>query len=175
TGYGQTANTVSETLTGTNFTSVGSSVNVSGTGITLQNFHVVNATTITVDFVIANGASTSLRSVSVITPGGTTAAQPFGVYSQTSEVTMSSDANAGTAGQGAGNSGDLRYAMNQAHATPGTLITFNCGTPCTITLSAPPPLISANMIIDGGTFGNVVIDGNSLYRAFFVDTGSVTF
>ncbi|HEY1977361.1 MAG TPA: hypothetical protein VGG89_12480 [Candidatus Baltobacteraceae bacterium] len=175
TAYGQTGTTVSQTLTGTNFTPLGTTINVSGTGITLQSVQVVNATTITASFVIGDAASTSLRSVSVTTPGGTTPARPFGIYSQTSEVTLSSDSNAGSAGQGAGTSGDLRYAMNQANGNPGTLITFNCGTPCTITLSGPLPLISANMILDGSTFGNVIIDGNSTYRAFFVDTGSVTF
>lgn len=52
---------------------------------------------------------------------------------------------------------------------------FSCGAPpCTITLNGPLPPITSSLTIDGGSFGTIVIDGNSLYRVFFVDSGTVT-
>jgi hypothetical protein len=100
--------------------------------------------------------------------------------------TNSEDANYNLPGLGPGAPGDLRYALQQALYYGGTnTIIFNftnCPTPCTITLQNPLPPItgdsSFNLTIDGGTFGNVIIDGNSLNgatnRVFFVDSGTVT-
>ena len=96
-------------------------------------------------------------------------------------VTLGTDANAGgypnPYGTGAGNPGDLRYTMLHAHT--GDTIVFNptamCGgPPCTITLGGPLPPIVQDQTIDGGAFGNVVIDGAGAFRAFFVDSGTVT-
>ena len=107
-------------------------------------------------------------------------------------VTLLTDTNSmdrsGNPGLGAGvnyadGSGryDLRYALNQAIAAGGTqTIQFSASctvsTPCTITLGGPlPPVLSnssANpliLTIDGGEFGQVIVDGNGLYRVFFVD------
>lgn len=72
----------------------------------------------------------------------------------------------------AGTPGDLRYAM--CNAAAGSTIVFGCGNPCTIDLGAMLPPIARNLTIDGTAFGNVVIDGGSLYRAFFVESGTVT-
>ncbi|MGH7329579.1 MAG: hypothetical protein ACREJX_14635, partial [Polyangiaceae bacterium] len=53
--------------------------------------------------------------------------------------------------------------------------TAMCGSAtCTITLAGPLPPIVQNQTIDGGTFGRVIIDGASTYRAFWVDSGTVT-
>ena len=61
----------------------------------------------------------------------------------------------------------------------GDTIIFNptaiCGaSACTITLAAMLPPIEQNQTIDGGTLGNIAIDGASKYRVFFVDQGAVT-
>ena len=90
-------------------------------------------------------------------------------------------------GFGPGVSGDLRYGLFAAMAAGGVnTINFSCSSPpCTITLSAPlPPIFvtssisSFNLIIDGGTAGNIIIDGNSgasqTNRVFFVDNVAVT-
>ncbi len=120
------------------------------------------------------------------------AAFSVGLRAQTAyTVTRFDDANAGTletgGGFGPGNSGDLRYGLFQAMAAGGAnTITFACGAPpCTITLSAPlPPIFTRvniagfSLTIDGGTEGNVVLDGNSAggqyNRVFFVDNVAVT-
>lgn len=91
-------------------------------------------------------------------------------------VTVFSDTNSGgLAGSGAGAVGDLRAAILAANAAGGAdTITFTCGSPpCTITLTGPLPPITESVTINGGTLGNIVIDGASSYRVFFVDRGTV--
>ncbi len=90
----------------------------------------------------------------------------------TRTVTVATDTVPGSpVGTGAGAANDLRSAIIAANGSSGDSIVFNCGTPCTITLGGPLPVITASMTIDGGA--NVTIDGNSLYRAFFVESGTV--
>ena len=92
-------------------------------------------------------------------------------------VTVFTDtASGGLAGTGAGTAGDLRAQIIAANAAGGSsnTITFSCAAPpCTITLGGPLPPITSNLTIDGGTQGNVVIDGANAYRVFFVDSGTV--
>jgi hypothetical protein len=80
----------------------------------------------------------------------------------------------------------LRYGIMQTGAgsivfdtpainanTPGACDSPNG--PCEIILSGPLPAInSSNLTIDGGTFGTIIIDGASTYRAFWVNGGTVT-
>ena len=67
--------------------------------------------------------------------------------------------------------GELRAVM--CAASSGATIAFGCGNPCTIVLNAPLPPIAQNLTIDGGAFGNVVIDGATRYRAFYAQSGTV--
>jgi hypothetical protein len=60
---------VSVTLTGTNFTTTGTSVAVSG-GVNVSGVTVVNSTTITVTFHLPGSNSTGSKTVTVTTPGG---------------------------------------------------------------------------------------------------------
>jgi hypothetical protein len=66
------------TLTGQYFTGA-TQVNVSGAGVTVSNVAVVNDTTITATFTIAGTAGATARSVTVVTPGGTSNAGGFTV------------------------------------------------------------------------------------------------
>jgi hypothetical protein len=108
--------------------------------------------------------------------GGSAVFRPIG----NDVVTLATDANPGaTPGTcPAGNSGDLRYEL--CYAIPGDAVIFDttamCGgaPPCTIVLSAPLPPIIQSETIDGGSFGSVTIDGAGKYRAFFVDSGTVS-
>ena len=103
-------------------------------------------------------------------------AATFTVTTFTDTAATAGGSSAG-AGDGAGVTGDLRYAMNQANLAGGgsNTIVFTCGAPpCTITLNGPLPPITSSMTIDGGSFGTVIIDGNGLYRVFWVDSGTVT-
>ncbi|MGD1066646.1 MAG: hypothetical protein ABR975_07500 [Vulcanimicrobiaceae bacterium] len=155
-----------ETFTGTNF-APGASVTSSASGVTVTNVTVVNATTITANVNVAPGTTPGGLTLAVETPGGTTGTQPFTVVAG-SVVSLDTDAAPTTGGQ----SGDLRYAIANAH--PSDTLFFACGSPCTIDLAAALPAITQNLTIDGSTFGNVIIDGQSTYHAFFVDTGTVT-
>jgi hypothetical protein len=117
-------------------------------------------------------AAAILLGLAVVTPAMRANATTF-------TVTLCTDANAGgAAGTGAGNAGDLRSAILAANAAGGAnIINFSCGsTPATITLGGPlPPIFSNpydssyNLTIDGGQFGQIVIDGAGAYRIFFVD------
>jgi hypothetical protein len=162
--------TVNVTLTGTSFT-VGSTVNVSGSLVTVTNVAVTSLTSITATLAVDSAAAQTTRNVTVTTAGGTTTAQTFAVMSD-QNVIRNDDAAAGNPpGTGGGNAGDLRYAMVSAAA--GNTVFFNCGNPCSITLQGPLPPITQAMTIDGGSFGQVFIDGGASYRAFFVDSGTV--
>jgi hypothetical protein len=86
---GQQGATVPVTLTGTDFLT-GATVNVSGTGITVSNLIVASSTTITADFVIASGAATGPRAVSVTTSGGTSNTLNFDVTPGAVAPTLSS-------------------------------------------------------------------------------------
>jgi YVTN family beta-propeller protein len=65
------------TLSGTNFISGATSVAVSGTGVTATNVSVASATSMTVDLVAASNATSGAHSVTVMTAGGTSAAQTY--------------------------------------------------------------------------------------------------
>jgi hypothetical protein len=160
---------VSETLTGTNFIAGASSIQAGG--LTVSNVDVVNSTTITATF---SGGSSGAFPVSVVTAGLASSSATFTVKSG-QLVTLATDAAAvdgnGVVGNGAGQAGDLRYALLNAHS--GDLIGFACGNPCAITLNGPLPPIVQNQTIDGGTYGNVIIDGAGAYRVFFIDSGTV--
>lgn len=75
---GVEASTVPVVLTGRFFTP-DSTVQVSGAGVTVQNLVVVDHGRIECDLVIENDAAATERAVTVTTPGGTTASQPFTV------------------------------------------------------------------------------------------------
>ena len=123
------------------------------------------------------GANIASLTISAAVNGGSVAGgtSPVAFNAQRS-VTRNDDTLAGTPpGTGPGASGDLRFAILNAHA--GDTIVFNCANPpaaCTIVLNGPLPPIGVNLTINGGSFGRVIVDGNSAYRVFWVDTGNVT-
>jgi hypothetical protein len=81
---GARGTSVAVTLTGSNFTTTGTTVNVSGVGVTATGVTVVSATQITANFVITGSAGLGNHGVSVTTPGGTsTPTVPFSVTGPT--------------------------------------------------------------------------------------------
>src|ERR1700761_5353202 len=64
-----------------------------------------------------------------------------------------------------GSTGTLRWAINQANISENGTIQINVGT--TITLQSPLPVITFQGSITG--VSGTVINGNNLYRPFFVD------
>ncbi|MBV8153768.1 MAG: hypothetical protein JOY98_05065 [Candidatus Eremiobacteraeota bacterium] len=160
--------TVTEHIAG-HFLPGSTTLSVSGTKITV-NVTASGASSIDATFAIDAEAAVTARSVTVQTgtSGPISAPQTFTVSNAGADVVTT------TADSGAGS---LRAEMNAAHA--GDTIVFDttamCGgsIACKITLlSALPPIVQ-NETIDGGTFGNVIVDGASSFRAFWVDTGTV--
>lgn len=174
TAVGLIGTTTSETITGTGFTNA-TTVAVSGSGVTVQTTYV-SATSLMATFFTDAEAATGARNVTVAT-GGANASQP-GAFTISSTgvtvVTRATDTVAGTpTGSGAGTSGDLRYAMINAPANNTIVFDTTAMGAATITLAGPLPPIEHSVTIDGGTYGGVTIDGASLYRVFFIDTGTV--
>jgi len=101
-----------------------------------------------------------------LTPVGHLAAAPLptGTY----VVTQAADSgNAGAAGT-------LSWAIAQANANPGSTIAFASSLANqTVTLSAPLPVISSSVTIDGSGASGLTISGNNQNRVFFVNGGTV--
>ena len=84
------------TLTGTNLTGT-TTVSVSGSGVGVAGIHVVNDTSVTVNFTISAGAALTARNVSVTTPGGTSNTVTFTVQGATlASITPTSGARGTT-------------------------------------------------------------------------------
>jgi hypothetical protein len=67
------------TLTGTGFTQAGTTVNVSGSRVTVSNVTATSATTITATFTIQSTAATGARTVTVTNPNGQFGTKTFTV------------------------------------------------------------------------------------------------
>lgn len=76
---GQVGSNVTVTLTGTNFVNGGTTISVSGAGVSVGTVTFVSATQVTAPFGIDPGASLGPRNVTVTTAGGTSGAQTFTV------------------------------------------------------------------------------------------------
>ena len=89
-------------------------------------------------------------------------------------VNVTTDNGSFLVGQSTGAmSGDLRFAIAQADAHPGSTIEFSLPTNNTITLSTALEPIDADMTIDGSHGGSVTISGGGTSRIFFVTAGNV--
>jgi len=164
------ASNYTETITGTSFSPT-TTVQATGPGgVSVSNVNVTSPTSLTATFTVIANAPQGISNVTVTTVGGTSNAQSLNI-ADGMIVTLNTDIDSvsgGVNGAGTGNPlGDLRYAMQNV-TSPG-LIVFNCGNPCTITLQGPLPPIEISETIDGGTFGNTIIDGAGAYRVFFVE------
>ena len=177
---GSTSTAVSETLTGTNFVA-GSTTITPAAGITITGISVATSTSLTATFNVGAAAPFGAQNVTLTTGNGTSGAQPFSVAtSGTWDVSLSTDTTAGTppgtgtGEQTGGTSGDLRWVLQNAPA--GARIVFpGCTTsaPCTIVLNGPLPPIGNDLIVHGGAYGSVIINGQNLYRAFWAEIGTI--
>jgi|GEM_PF-1973138 len=79
-------------------------------------------------------------------------------------VTNNNDSGAGT----------LRQAILDAEANPGADIVDLTGISATIQLASGLPELTEDLTINGGGSGVTIIDGASLYRAFFIQSGNVS-
>jgi len=175
---GMAGTALSETVTGTNFVS-GSTTLAVNANVTVNSVNVTSSTSLTANFVIGGGAPFGQQNVTATTNNGASNTYSLDIATSGIVVTTLTDANPGSpAGTGAGSSSpyDLRGAILAANAAPGSAITFSGCTvtaPCTIALGGPLPPITANTIIDGGTYGSVIISGNNTHRAFWAQSGTI--
>ncbi|HUA10021.1 MAG TPA: hypothetical protein VMA98_12215, partial [Candidatus Acidoferrales bacterium] len=88
---GVAGNTVSETVTGTNFVSGSTSI-AAGTNVTVSSVNVTSSTTLTASFVIGGAATFGLQNVSATTGNGTTGTFPFAIGTSSIAVTAMTDA-----------------------------------------------------------------------------------
>jgi hypothetical protein len=98
-GNGVQGTNVGITLTGTNF-GAGSTVNVSGSGVTVSNVVVVSATQITATFQIAANAATGGDTVTVTSAGVNSNGVTFTVSTTTTMVPMLTSLTPGSGGAG---------------------------------------------------------------------------
>ena len=92
---GTQGQTVNVTLTGTLF-AAGSTIGVSGTGVTVSNLTVVSSTSITATFAIALNATTGALNVTVTNAIGASGPQTFTVTALPPTVTFTNPANGAT-------------------------------------------------------------------------------
>jgi large repetitive protein len=134
---GTRGNSVSVTLTGTNFTTNGTSVSVSGAGVSVSGTSVVSATQITTTFTIAATAGLGGHTVTVTTPVGNTgilptAAHTFTVSNPPSPTLTSITPNAGPRGFDT----DVKLTGTNFTFTGGTVLVDGSATNATVTPSA---------------------------------------
>src|SRR6266513_1337567 len=149
-------------LTGTNLTGA-TSVNVSGTGITVGAL-TVTSTTVTTTFTISNTATLSARTVSVTTPAGTSNTVTFTVNVGT--VTFTSATN-GTLGTVAGVR-TLTFTIPTLRAPVTSVVTVtNSGT-------APVQITAENLLVNIGGLYSVTANTCS-FTAPLAIGGTCTF
>jgi len=127
--------------------------------------------TCTLSTPLADGTSHRFTAVASDAAGNNSAASDeFTVTVRTGGMTWLVTVNTDDATTPAARS--LRYAL--LHAASGDTILFSLPSGSdTITLAAALPPIMGDLTIDGGTLGDVILDGAGAYRVFFVDTGAV--
>jgi hypothetical protein len=75
-------------------------------------------------------------------------------------------------GNGSGDTGDLRYAINQSNATNGpNTIVFDSGATGTLSLAGHLPPITNDVTIQGPGENNLLIDGGHLFHPFTIAAG----
>ncbi len=137
--------TVVVTLTGANFVAGATTLNVSGSGVTVNNVSVAGATSLTARFVIAASAAEGPRSVTVTTAAGTSGAQIF---------TVTVPLPAGTP------------TLSSVSPNQGTR-----GTTVAVTLTGTDFIVGATTVSVGGsgvTVTNVVVASTTSLTASFV-------
>jgi hypothetical protein len=159
--------TVAVTLTGTHFVA-GSTVAISGTGVTVQNVTVVNATTITANLVFDAAATLGARTVTVTTPGGPSGPVPFTVTPLLPPTLTSITPPAGIEGT------TVAVTLTGTNFVPGSTVAISgTGVTAQNVTVVNATTITANLVIaQGTTLGPRAV---SVATATCGTTGTVTF
>jgi hypothetical protein len=141
---------VAVTLTGANFSTLGSTVNV-GAGITVSNVSIQSPTTITATFTVAANAALGARNVSVTTGGITTGTVTFTIASPPRPTVTSIVPNAHARGGGV-------FAV--------TLTGTNFTTGSTVGVSGNGVVVSGTTLVNSTTItANFTVLGNAQRNA----------
>ncbi len=139
------------TLTGTNLTGA-TSVNVSGTLVTVSGITVVSPTTITATFTIAATAALGARTVSVTTPAGTSNTVTFTVVAAPQGTVTFTSATNGTLTTVAGVR-TLTFTIPTLRSPVTSVVTVtNTGT-------APLTITAENLLVNFGGLYSVTANG----------------
>jgi hypothetical protein len=146
---GVRGSSVAVTLTGSNFSTLGSTVNVpAGSGITVSNVTVSSATTITATLTIAANAAVATRNISVTTGGLTTNTVPFTVTSPPPPTLTAILPNSHARG-----GGPFAVTLTGTNFTAGAQVAVSGGFLSGITVTAvnvvSPTTITANFTVRG--------------------------
>jgi len=157
---GTRGSTVAVTLTGTNFSAAGLTVNVSGVGVTATNVTFVSATRVTANFVVDPNTTLGGRNVTVTTAGGTTVARTFTVANPPAPRLTSIAPTSGLRGS------TVTMTLTGSNFTPtGTSINVGDGITLTITSVTPTQIVASFVIpstaATGTQFVNVTTPGGT--------------
>lgn len=149
-------------LTGTDFAAGSGTVNISGTGVTLNTISVNSATNITANFVINGAATLSTRTVTVTTVNGTSDGLDFTILPAASPTLTSISPNSGNLGATVG------------YALVGT--NFNTGNAVVSVSGSGVSVISTNVLSATSITGALTIASDAATTARTVtvttDTGT---
>jgi hypothetical protein len=152
--FGSVGSTVSVTLTGTNFTTSGTTVNIAG-GVTVGTVWVDSATQLRTTFTIPLTAGPGNVNVTVTTPGGTSApAVPFTIKRATVSI------SAPVPALNTGGTGTKNATITVSNTATGA----NAGP---LTLTANPALGTQG----GGGNGVFTITGGTCVNGFVINSG----
>lgn len=164
------------TVMGTNFTTTGTTMAVSGNGITVSGVTVVNSTTLNATLTVAVGTSLSSRNVTVTTPGGTSNPVTFTVVQPTISSISPASGAIGTT---------VPVTITGTNLAGATGVTVSgTGVACTMSGTPTATSVSANCVIAsnaGQGARNVTVTStangtsNSLPGAFTVTGAAVSF
>jgi hypothetical protein len=160
---GTRGNTVAVTLVGSNFSSAGLGVNVSGSGVTATNVTFVDATHVTANLVIDPSASLNnggARNVTVTTAGGTSGSRTFTISNPPTATLTSISPTSGTHGT------TVTVTLTGTNfTTAGTSINVGDGITPTITSLTPTQIVASFVIpstaVPGTQFVNVTTPRNT--------------
>jgi hypothetical protein len=158
---GMQGTTVVGTLTGTNFLP-GSTVAISGAGVTVQDVTVLNATTITAGFVINEAAALGPRSVTATTTAGTTGPVTFTVNPPVPAAPMLTSIVPPAGAQGTTVVGVVLTGTN---FVPGSVVTI--GPPGGVTVQSGTRVNAAPIGVKAVTV--TILDNTTITCTFVID------
>ncbi len=169
---GDQDDSVAVTLTGTDFVVDGTSVDVSGSGVTVSNVSVSSLTSLTATFAIDSGAADGARNVTVTTGAGTSGAMTFTV-NETVPAPVLSNLNPDSGTQG---STVALTLTGQGFSGTSVDVSGDGVTVPSFTVNSPTEIVAVFVLSDTAGARNVTVttgNGTSNTSTFTVDASPV--